>query len=108
MKLTLKSVGLLAMATLFVQCGRPSEDAVEQNASAVRLTKVGVQTVQAAPFAHTFAVQGNVETDRIANVLAEFPGVVREVFVEEGAKSTKAMRWCASTPTCWPSSERNC
>ncbi|MDA9755520.1 efflux RND transporter periplasmic adaptor subunit [Flavobacteriales bacterium] len=74
------------MATLFVQCGGPSEDAVEQNASAVRLTKVGVQTVQAAPFAHTFAVQGNVETDRIANILAEFPGVVREVFVVEGTQ----------------------
>ena len=34
--------------------------------------------MQAAPFAHTFAVQGNVETDRIANILAEFPGVVRK------------------------------
>ena len=86
MKLTLKTVGLLAMATLFAQCGAPSEDAVEQNAPAVRLTKVGVQTVQAAPFAHTFAVQGNVETDRIANILAEFPGVVREVFVVEGTQ----------------------
>ena len=89
MKLTLKCIGLLATATLFVQCGGPSEDAVEQNAPAVRLTKVGVQTVQAAPFAHTFAVQGNVETDRIANILAEFPGVVREVLVEEGAQVNK-------------------
>ena len=89
MKLTLKCVGLLAMATLFVQCGGPSEDAVEQNAPAVRLTKVGVQTVQPAPFAHTFAVQGNVETDRIANILAEFPGVVRKVLVEEGAQVNK-------------------
>jgi RND family efflux transporter MFP subunit len=62
---------------------------VEQNAPAVRLTKVGVQTVQPAPFAHTFAVQGNVETDRIANILAEFPGVVREVLVEEGAQVNK-------------------
>ena len=86
MKLTLKSFGLLAMATLFVQCGASSENAVEQNAPAVRLTKVGIQTVQAAPFAHTFAVQGNVQTDRIANILAEFPGVVREVLVEEGAQ----------------------
>lgn len=89
MKLTLKCVGLLATATLFVQCGGPSEDALEQNAPAVRLTKVGVQTVQPAPFAHTFAVQGNVETDRIANILAEFPGVVREVLVEEGAQVNK-------------------
>ena len=85
----MKTVGLLAMAALFVQCGGPSEGAVEQNASAVRLTKVGVQTVQAAPFAHTFAVQGNVETDRIANILAEFPGVVREVFVVEGTQVNK-------------------
>jgi membrane fusion protein (multidrug efflux system) len=89
MKLTLKCIGLLAMATLFVQCGGPSEDAEEQNAPAVRLTKVGVQTVQPAPFAHTFAVQGNVETDRIANILAEFPGVVREVLVEEGVQVNK-------------------
>ena len=85
MKLTLKSVGLLAMATLFVQCGAPSE-AVDEAAPSARLTKVGVQTLQAAPFSHTFAVQGNVETDRIANVLADFPGVVREVFAEEGAQ----------------------
>ena len=84
MKLTLKCVGLLAMATLFLQCGDPTE-AVEEALPSARLTKVGIQTLQAAPFTHTFAVQGNVETDRIANVLADFPGVVREVFVEEGA-----------------------
>ncbi|MGB2424211.1 MAG: efflux RND transporter periplasmic adaptor subunit, partial [Flavobacteriales bacterium] len=47
---------------------------------------VGVTTLNPAPFSHAFAVQGNVETDRIANILAEFPGVVQEVLVEEGAK----------------------
>ena len=82
MKKTLIPLGLVAIA-LLARCGAPAEPvAVEAN----RLTRVGVQTVEAAPFSHSFAVQGNVQTDRIANVLAAFPGVVREVLVEEGTK----------------------
>jgi RND family efflux transporter MFP subunit len=71
-------------AVLLVQCGSVPE-AEEAQAPAARLTRVGVQAVNPGPFAHSFAVQGNVQTDRVANVLAAFPGVVREVLVEEGA-----------------------
>ena len=75
MKKTLIPLGLVAIA-LLARCGAPAEPvAVEAD----RLTRVGVQTVEAAPFSHSFAVQGNVQTDRIAKVLAAFPGVVREV-----------------------------
>jgi len=48
------------------------------------LTRVGLLEVKEAPFTHSFAVQGNVETDRIANVLPEFAGVVMDVLAEEG------------------------
>ena len=88
MKKILTPLGLVALATaLLVRCGAPAEtDTASAETANVRLTRVGVQTMQAAPFSHSFAVQGNVQTDRIANVLASFPGVVREVLVEEGAK----------------------
>lgn len=88
MKKILTPLGLVALATaLLVRCGAPAEtDTASPETANARLTRVGVQTVQAAPFSHSFAVQGNVQTDRIANVLAAFPGVVREVLVEEGAK----------------------
>ena len=81
MKKILKPLGLVATATaLLVRCGAPAEsDTASLETANVRLTRVGVQTVQAAPFSHSFAVQGNVQTDRIANVLGAFPGVVREV-----------------------------
>ncbi|MGB1383784.1 MAG: efflux RND transporter periplasmic adaptor subunit [Flavobacteriales bacterium] len=91
MKVTLNSLGfaatLTALALALVQCGSPAEGAEpDSDSSASRLTRVGVTTLNPAPFSHAFAVQGNVETDRIANILAEFPGVVQEVLVEEGAK----------------------
>ena len=88
MKKILTPLGLVALATaLLVRCGAPAEtDTASPETANARMTRVGDQTVQAAPFSHSFAVQGNVQTDRIANVLASFPGVVREVLVEEGAK----------------------
>ena len=91
MKVTLNSLGFAATLTVLalalVQCGSPAEGAEpDSEAGASRLTRVGVTTLNAEPFSHAFAVQGNVETDRIANILAEFPGVVQEVLVEEGAK----------------------
>jgi RND family efflux transporter MFP subunit len=93
MKLTLNSLGwglaALAVTLTFSQCGTPSEESTTDattDSSEARLTRVGIRTLNAGPFSHSFAVQGNVETDRIANVLAEFPGVVAEVLVEEGAK----------------------
>ena len=74
------------VAALLVQCGSaPQAEAEGEQAPAARLTRVGVQAVNPEPFSHSFAVQGNVQTDRVANVLAAFPGVVREVLVKEGA-----------------------
>jgi RND family efflux transporter MFP subunit len=73
-------------AVLLVQCGSaPEAEAEGGQTPAARLTRVGVQAVNPGPFSHSFAVQGNVQTDRVANVLAAFPGVVREVLVDEGA-----------------------
>ena len=80
----------LALVVGMTQCGGPAAPA-EEAASApnTRLTRVGVRTMEWAPFAHSFAVQGNVETDRVANILAEFPGVVDAVLVEEGTQVAK-------------------
>ena len=91
MKKILNLLGLMAVATaLLVRCGAPAEsDAASPETTNARLTRVGVQTVQFAPFSHSFAVQGNVQTDRIANILASFPGVVREVLVNEGTQVNK-------------------
>ncbi len=91
MKKILNLLGLMAVATaLLVRCGAPAEsDAASPETTNARLTRVGVQTVQVAPFSHSFAVQGNVQTDRIANILASFPGVVREVLVNEGTQVNK-------------------
>ena len=93
MKVILNSLGwglaALALTLLFSQCGAPAEGSAPDataDSGAARLTRVGVRTLEAGPFSHAFAVQGNVETDRIANVLAEFPGVVAELLVEEGTK----------------------
>ena len=93
MNMTLNTLGfagaLTTLAVLLTQCGSPAEaGAVEREDASPRLTRVGVRTLSAQPFAHSFAVQGNVETDRIASVLAEFPGVVAEVLTEEGAQVT--------------------
>ena len=88
---TLKICGFLGIVTLLlVGCGASldSEPSTGEVTNA-RLTRVGVRTIKAEPFAHSFAVQGNVKTDRIAHILASFPGVVREVLVEEGATVMK-------------------
>ncbi|MGB2229294.1 MAG: biotin/lipoyl-binding protein, partial [Flavobacteriales bacterium] len=80
----------LALVVGMTQCGGPAAPAEEAaSAPTARLTRVGVRTMEWAPFAHSFAVQGNVETDRVANILAEFPGVVDAVLVEEGTQVAK-------------------
>ena len=71
--------GLWAVsAVLFLaQCGAPAEaeSPAESSSEAPTrsLTRVGVRTVNPGAFSHEFTVQGNVETDRVANLLAEFP-----------------------------------
>ena len=49
------------------------------------LVKVGVLKLVSAPFTHSFPVQGNVETDRNANVIPELQGAVEKIFLKEGA-----------------------
>ena len=59
----------LALVVGMTQCGGPAAPAEEAaSAPTARLTRVGVRTMEWAPFAHSFAVQGNVETDRVANI----------------------------------------
>jgi RND family efflux transporter MFP subunit len=84
-----QTLAALALMATLTQCGTPEADH-EQGGDPTenRWTRVGIRTVGPAPFSHSFAVQGNVETNRIANVLAEFPGVVVEVLVDEGARVT--------------------
>ncbi len=53
------------------------------------LVKVGVLTLAHAPFTHSFPVQGNVETDRNANVIPELQGAVEKIFLKEGAHVKK-------------------
>lgn len=53
------------------------------------LVKVGVLTLAHAPFSHSFPVQGNVETDRNANVIPELQGAVEKIFLKEGAHVKK-------------------
>ena len=53
------------------------------------LVKVGVLTLAQAPFSHSFPVQGNVETDRNANVIPELQGAVEKIFLKEGAHVKK-------------------
>jgi membrane fusion protein (multidrug efflux system) len=86
--------GLWAVsAVLFLaQCGAPAEaeSPAESSSEAPTrsLTRVGVRTVTPGAFSHEFTVQGNVETDRVANLLAEFPGVVQDVLAAEGDRVT--------------------
>ena len=77
-----------AMTFTLVACQPDSqnegEGADDTKGESTSLTRVGLLHVKEAPFTHSFAVQGNVETDRIANVLPEFAGVVTKVLAEEG------------------------
>ena len=80
----------LAIVAGMTQCGGPAAPTEDTTPGpTIRLTRVGVRTMEWAPFAHSFAVQGNVETDRVANILAAFPGVVDAVIVEEGTQVAK-------------------
>ena len=70
MNLTSTSLGdgRLGLVVGMTQCGGPAAPAEEARRPHTRLTRVGVRTMEWAPFAHSFAVQGNVETDRVANI----------------------------------------
>tara|TARA_B110000211_G_scaffold133038_1_gene152600 strand:- start:778 stop:1821 length:1044 start_codon:yes stop_codon:yes gene_type:complete len=64
----------------------PNQDATQTaDSKTSSLAKVGVITLVQAPFNHSFPVQGNVETDRNANVIPEFQGAVEKIYLKEGA-----------------------
>jgi membrane fusion protein, multidrug efflux system len=80
----------LFLAVILAACAGPAEDPNQvatqaPDLKAGSLVKVGVLTLAEAPFNHSFPVQGNVETDRNANVIPEFQGAVEKIFVQEGA-----------------------
>lgn len=83
--------GLWAVSAvlLLAQCGAPAEAEAPAETPTRALTRVGVRTVNPSAFSHEFMVQGNVETDRVANLLAEFPGVVQDVLAAEGDRVTR-------------------
>ena len=92
MNVTIRPFGGLwavSAALLLAQCGAPAEAEAPAEAPTRALTRVGVRTVNPSAFSHEFMVQGNVETDRVANLLAEFPGVVQDVLAAEGDRVTR-------------------
>ena len=87
----IRSISLLALpALLFASCSTPDSPSTESAAStdpskAVKdARKVTTLQVETAPFDHYFTVQGNVETDRMAQVFPLTQGTVRRILVEEG------------------------
>ena len=86
-----RMLAALAISVGLIQCGASDapdgETPTPEETGAY--TRVSVRDMEWVPFSHSFAVQGNVETDRVANVLAEFPGVVEEVLRKEGDQVAK-------------------
>ncbi len=87
----IRSLSLLALpALLMASCSAPDSTPTEAAASgdptvaAKDARKVTTLQVEAAPFDHYFTVQGNVETDRMAQVFPLTQGTVRGILVEEG------------------------
>lgn len=79
----------LTAALLMTACGGSAPDsAAETTSTAAPATSEArkVTTLQAsiAPFDHFFTVQGNVETDRLAQVFPMTQGTVLRIRVEEG------------------------
>ncbi len=77
---------LLSTALLLTACGGSApESAPATNAPAAKeARKVTSLDVAFAPFDHFFTVQGNVETDRMAQVFPMTQGTVLRIRVEEG------------------------
>jgi len=86
-----KYIFLLAILTACAGSAEdPSQGATQTPDLETRsLVKVGVLTLAHAPFTHSFPVQGNVETDRNANVIPELQGAVEKIFLKEGAHVKK-------------------
>ena len=78
------------LSVILTACAGTAEDPTQDATQAPdlktsSLAKVGVITLVEAPFNHSFPVQGNVETDRNANVIPEFQGAVEKIFLKEGS-----------------------
>ncbi|NQX90794.1 MAG: efflux RND transporter periplasmic adaptor subunit [Flavobacteriales bacterium] len=56
------------------------------------LLKITSYEIQQKDFDHYFTVQGNIETDKNAQVFPEAQGVVKSIFVKEGQKVTKGQK----------------
>ena len=79
----------LSTALMLVACGGSAPEGAPATAETVASTasearKVTTLQATAAPFNHFFTVQGNVETDRIAQVFPMTQGTVLRIRVEEG------------------------
>jgi len=87
----IRTLSLLAVpAILLAACGAPdsapagSAPAPVEEAATSDARKVTTLTVDTAPFDHFFTVQGNVETDRMAQVFPMTQGTVERIRVTEG------------------------
>lgn len=82
-----RTLAPLAIAALLLSsCGgndTPTPETTGDN-TPVKARKVTVLEVTPAPFDHFFTVQGNVETDRMAQVFPTTQGTVTRIRVEEG------------------------
>ncbi|MED5335291.1 MAG: hypothetical protein VX880_03185, partial [Bacteroidota bacterium] len=87
----IRTLSLLAVpALLLAACGAPDSTPAGDTPTPVEGTatsdarKVTTLTVDTAPFDHFFTVQGNVETDRMAQVFPMTQGTVERLRVTEG------------------------
>ena len=85
----IRTLSFLAVpALLLAACGAPDSaptgDAPVEETTTSDARKVTTLTVDTAPFDHYFTVQGNVETDRMAQVFPMTQGTVERLRVTEG------------------------
>jgi membrane fusion protein (multidrug efflux system) len=86
----IRTLLLLAVPALFLAaCGAPEAPAGDAPNTDVgqaddNARKVTTLTLETAPFDHYFTVQGNVETDRMAQVFPMTQGTVERIRVTEG------------------------
>lgn len=87
----IRNLFLLAVPALLFSCGAPEPEAGAPETPALSegtaindARKVTTLTVETGPFDHYFTVQGNVESDRLAQVFPLTQATVRRVLVEEG------------------------
>lgn len=69
-----------------VQAGQVPEDSAQPGAEVGRRITVEVETLAPTPFTDYVRLTGTVEADRDVTVAAEESGVIRELYVEKGAR----------------------